>query len=563
MFKTLTVQLRAAIQNQHGHRNLRALGRFFLVLAAMVFVYSILFHVLMMREGQDHTWITGVYWTLTVMSTLGFGDITFHTDLGRLFSIVVLLSGTIFLLVLLPFTFIEFFYEPWMKAQAASRAPRKLPEGTRGHVLVVGWNVITRALIRLLERYGYRYALVMAELDEALRLHEIGLKTVVGDLDDPETWKAMRIADAALVVSMASDVTNTAVAFTARGLNAEVPIATSAKDEASVDVLEKAGSSLVLRLEEILGQSFARRTLGTDAMSHVIGRFDDLLIAEASAHGTPLVGKTLRESKLRESFGVTVAGIWERGRFEPARPDTEIQTHTVLLLAGSTAHLERYDRAFAVEGATRQPVVIIGGGRVGRATARAYSEVGTDFRIVEILPERVPDSDKYVLGSAADRAVLERAGIGEAPAAVITTHDDELNVYLTIYCRQLRPDMQVLSRASEERTVPTLHRAGADSVLSYASMGASAVMNLLERRKIPIAEGLFLFEVAVPDALANRAILECAIREKTGCSVVAIRQAGEMQVVSHPSEKLTAGASMLLIGSAEAEGRFFEVFGPC
>jgi len=27
------------------------------------------------------------------MSTLGFGDITFHSDLGRLFSIVVLLSG--------------------------------------------------------------------------------------------------------------------------------------------------------------------------------------------------------------------------------------------------------------------------------------------------------------------------------------------------------------------------------------------------------------------------------------------------------------------------------------
>jgi transaldolase / glucose-6-phosphate isomerase len=37
------------------------------------------------REGREHSWITGVYWTLTVMSTLGFGDITFETDLGRLF----------------------------------------------------------------------------------------------------------------------------------------------------------------------------------------------------------------------------------------------------------------------------------------------------------------------------------------------------------------------------------------------------------------------------------------------------------------------------------------------
>ena len=163
MFKTLIVQIRSAIRNQHGHRNLRALGSFFLVLAAMVTVYSILFHVLMLREGQDHTWITGFYWTLTVMSTLGFGDITFHTDIGRLFSILVLLSGTIFLLVLLPFTFIEFFYEPWMKAQAASRAPRSLPERTRGHVLLTSDDAITRSLTRLLQRYSYTYALVVAD----------------------------------------------------------------------------------------------------------------------------------------------------------------------------------------------------------------------------------------------------------------------------------------------------------------------------------------------------------------------------------------------------------------
>ena len=83
-------------------------------------VYSILFHVLMLYEGQEHSWMTGLYWTLTVMSTLGFGDITFHSDLGRTFSIVVLLSGMVSLLMLLPFTFIEFFYAPWMQRAIAS-----------------------------------------------------------------------------------------------------------------------------------------------------------------------------------------------------------------------------------------------------------------------------------------------------------------------------------------------------------------------------------------------------------------------------------------------------------
>ncbi|HOP36305.1 MAG TPA: potassium channel protein, partial [Syntrophales bacterium] len=52
-------------------RNLRLIFRFVAVLVLIVFLYSILFHFLMALEGQDHSWLTGFYWTLTVMTTLG------------------------------------------------------------------------------------------------------------------------------------------------------------------------------------------------------------------------------------------------------------------------------------------------------------------------------------------------------------------------------------------------------------------------------------------------------------------------------------------------------------
>jgi len=561
MIKAFPAEIVSVIRSRRGRRNLRVLARFFLVLAVMIAVYSVGFHLLMLREGQEHTWITGFYWTLTVMSTLGFGDITFHTDLGRLFSIVVLLSGMIFLLVLLPFTFIEFFYEPWMNAQAAARAPRKLPPETRGHVLITNHDEVTGALIRRLEQYQYPYALLVPEVENALRLHDLGLKVVVGDLDDPETWTRVRVEAAALVASTASDVTNTNVAFTVRELAKDLPIITSASDEASVDILKLAGSSFVLRFEEMIGQSFAARTLGGDTMSHVIGQFDELLIAEATAHRTPLVGKTLRESLLREKVGGTVVGVWERGRFEPARPETVIHDNTVLVLAGSKQHLSRYDELFRVYSVAAAPVVILGGGRVGRATARALAQRDVDYRIVEVLPERIRDSEKYVLGSAADLAVLEKAGIRETSTVIITPHDDDLNVYLTIYCRQLRPDLQILSRATHERNVATLHRAGADSVLSYASMGASAVMNMLQRSKIlMVAEGLDLFTVRVPDNLIGRTIAESSVRERTGCSVVAIRTERGMEVIPDPFETLPANADIVLIGTAEAEARFLDLY---
>ena len=184
------------------------------------------------------------------------------------------------------------------------------------------------------------------------------------------------------------------------------------------------------------------------------------------------------------------------GRFEAARPETKIHGNTVLVLAGTREHLMSYDEFFCIYNISTAPVVILGGGRVGRATAAYLAQRHVDYRIVEVLPERIKDANKYVHGSAADLAVLKRAGINETSTVIITTHDDDLNVYLTIYCRQLRPDIQILSRATHERNVATLHRAEADSVLSYASMGASTIMNLLEGNKIVmVAEGLDLFEV--------------------------------------------------------------------
>lgn len=562
MLKTLATQISRATHSRHGERNLRVLARFFVALAVMITVYSVFFHVLMLREGQEHTWLTGFYWTLTVMSTLGFGDITFHTDLGRMFSILVLMSGTLFLLVLLPFTFIEFFYEPWMTAQAAARAPKQLPETMGGHVLLTSYEAVGQALVRRLRQYQYDYALLVPEVEEALRLHDMGLNVMVGDLDDPETWSRARAEAAAMVFAGGTDVANTAIAFTVRAKAPEVPIVTVASDEASVDILKLAGSNLVLRLEEMIGTSFAGRTVGGDAVSHVIGRFDEVLIAEATARRTPLVGKTLLENALRDKVGVSVVGTWKRGHFDAARPETVVSDDTVLVLAGSQENLARYDELFGIYNLSSDPVVVLGGGRVGRATARALKRRGLDYRVVEKVAERVVDPAHYVVGSAAALEVLEEAGIREAPAVIITTGEDDLNVYLTIYCRQLRPDVQILSRATQERNVAALHRAGADSVLSYSMMGVSRAMNVLQRgRLLTVAEGLDLFNVRVPAELAGRRIKDSTIRERTGCSVVAVRTAEGMKVIPSPSMVLPADAEIVLIGTGEAEQCFLETPG--
>ncbi len=560
MLKSLP-SIMGQLASRKSRHNVRVLGKLLLAFALLVLVFSVLFQLIMHREGQHHSWMAGTYWTLVVMSTLGFGDITFVSDLGRLFSIIVLISGTAFMLILLPFTFIQFFFVPWMDAQAAARAPRKLAKDTHGHVVLTGLGPVDAALIRQLQRSDVPYVVVCAELTEALLLHDQGYRVMLGELDDPETYRRLHVDKAELVAVTRSDMTNTNVVFTVREISETVPIVATASFPASVDILELAGCNRVLQLAEMLGQSLARRILGRDAKSHVIGRFGELLVAEAAAAGTPLIGRTLADIRLRDHANVNVVGIWNRGRFHLAGSETVIHNTSVLVLAGSRAQLDDYDELFCIYKPTLGHVVIIGGGRVGRATAKALEAEGIDYRIVERSPERIGNPDKSVLGDAAELEVLQRAGIMDASAVVVTTHDDDMNVYLTIYCRKLRPDIQILGRATVERNISTLHRAGADFVLSYASIGANILFNLLQRiDTLLLAEGLSAFRLAIPPAMIGRSLAESQVRETTGCNVIAVVRNGETDVNPDGHQPIPADAELIVIGDADAEQRFVQRF---
>lgn len=561
VLKGFSSQLASLIKDRTNQRNLRLLARFLLVLLLLIISYSVIFHVLMEREGQDHSWLTGLYWTLTVMSTLGFGDITFDTDLGRVFSMIVLLTGMIFLLILLPWTFIEFFYEPWMKAQADARTPRGVPADMSGHFILTQGDPLTRALVRRLDARKTPHVVITSDAEMAMRLQDEGFRVAVGHLDDPETYLRCGIERAAAIVATGSDIANTSAAFAAREANQSLAIVCTAQHKASIDVLELAGATHVLSLEKTMGESFARRTLGGETSTNVIGHEDGVLIAEAAAAGTPLVGKTLGEIRMRQELGVAVAGIWSRGTFLAAQADSMVEAHHVLVLAGTKENLLGYDAAFGEFSRKEAPVLILGGGSVGLATAQALGAAGFDYRIVERDPNAIGNDKRILLGDAADLAVLQQAGLDETQTIIITTHQDNVNAYLAIYCRKLRPDVQILARCTSERSIGTLHRAGADNVLSYASMGTNVILNNLKHDRIlMVAEGLDVFRVSVPKVLAGKTVGECGVREATGCSIVAMGTKGDMKIVPGPEQSLQEGHDLLLIGTIESQRGFFGLY---
>ena len=552
--KFLSSQLTFFFQNRTTQRNIRLLAGFLLMLGSIVTLYSVLFHFIMLLEDKDYSMITGFYWTLTVMSTLGFGDITFTSDTGKIFSIIVLLSGILLLLVLLPFTFIQFFYAPWLEAQTRARAPRQLPETESDHVIITSLDLVTTQLIERLNQYNYNYAILVDDAARAMELYDRDYRVMVGANDDPAAYQRLRIDNAALVVATNDDMTNTNIIFTIREKNPKIPIVTNADSDDSIDILTLAGATHTFQFMKMLGQSLARRILGVNTGANIVGEFDTLLIAEAPAMRTPLEGKALKESRLRETTGLTVVGIWDRGFFQIPRPATQISASSVLLLAGSADQINTYEKKLGFYHASPPLVIIIGGGRVGRAAADVLEKRSIKYHIVEKNPKLIFSAKHYVQGSAADFQTLERAGIRQATSVIITTHNDSLNIYLTNYCRGLRPDIQIICRATMERNISTLHRAGADLVMSHATMAANTILNLLKPNDIVmLAEGLNIFRMPLHKNLQGKTLAETQIRKYTGCSVVAINADKQLIINPDPARPFQDGDEMILIGMDNSE----------
>jgi voltage-gated potassium channel len=537
----------------------RALTGLLVIVTGIVAMYSVLFHAFMAREGQSHSWLTGIYWTLQTMMTLGYGDITFTSDLGRAFSMAVLATGVVLLFVLLPFTLIQFVYAPWLEARNAARTPRALPAGTAGHVILTGYGPVEGALIQRLDQFHLPYVVILPDAVRALALHDQGVRVMMGRLDDPETYRRAHVGDAALVATTLSDATNANVVLTVRESSAVVPIVATAAWEASVDLLKGAGCQEVIQLGEMLGRAIARRIAAREGRLQVIGQLDGLLIAEASVTGTSLVGQTVRDSRLRERLNLNVVGVWERGRYSPGTADTHISEEMTLLLSGTQADLDVYNREIRTADLPPASAIVIGGGRVGRATSRNLIAAGIDHRVVEKLSDRVQDWSRYVIGDATDPEVLTAAGLDRATNVAITTHDDDVNVYLTLYCRRRRPDVQILSRATLEQNVSTLHRAGADFVLSYVPMEATAIFDIVRRGNLLLlAEGLEVFTVRVPPSLVGKPIADSRLRDDTGCNVLAVRRPGGTALPPDIAAPLEPGTELVLIGDREDERKFFE-----
>ena len=553
--KTIAAELAFFLRGK-ARQNMKVLVLYCLFLLFLLITYAHLFqHFMLTLEGRQFSFIASVYWVITVMTTLGFGDITFHTDPGYIFASIVTISGVIFLLILLPFGIVSLFLAPWIEHRLRYRPAVELPEGTNGHILIIGLDAVTRAFIRKLHARGLPYYIVLEKFDEVQRLEEDeGIRAVYGEPSDAEVLKRVRVAQARQVILNWGDTQNTNLILTIRSL-CSTPITVILDEPQHSDLLRLAGASQVIPLKQILGRYLATRATTRGAPAHVLDSFGQLLIAELPLYGTPFADKPLADAGIREQTGIAVIGVWERGKVTMPTPASVLPEDGVILLLGMRPQLDALEKLIGGS-AGDDLVVILGHGRIGCSAATFLDQLAVPYVLVDKVTSTDCSDHIAVIGDATSPMLLKAAAIEAAKGLIATTNDDGVNILFTLASRHLNPHIRIVARANREENVNELYAAGADFVVSNASVGANILMNILEKKEsIFLSEGLEIERYPLPAVMDGLTLAESRIRSRTGSTVIAVipPDEGEAVVLPIPETVLMRGMTLMVIGSPEQQ----------
>ncbi|MGE9291370.1 MAG: NAD-binding protein, partial [Puniceicoccales bacterium] len=394
---------------------------------------------------------------------------------------------------------------------------------------------------------------------------EEGFCVILGSVDDPGTYESVNLKSARLLIANAEDAVNTNILLTVRSLHATLPIIALAEDDDSMDIFSLSGATFPLPLKTRLGEHLANRVSSGIGKAQEVGRFKDLVIVEFLVHDTPLQGSLLQEARLRERTGVNVIGVWESGRFRAVDPTRRLEKNCVPVAVGREEQIEKLNALLGDDTSQRHEVLVVGGGKVGRSTAETLMKRGVRVRILDRNPalreELEPYCDEVFIGNAADRKTLEKAGIDTVGGVALTTNDDAQNIHLAVYFRRLKPELGIVSRITRERNIDAIYRAGADFVLSYASLGCEFITAYIAGREpVMLGEGVEVFPVPVPGNLAGKTLAESGIGAQTGMVVLAVET--EEKTITNPpaGQILEPEAKLLLLGTTEQRESFCSAF---
>ncbi|MEF8821664.1 MAG: NAD-binding protein [Halovenus sp.] len=467
------------------------------------------------------------------------------------------LTGVALFFVGLPAVFLPLF-----QRALSSSVPTETGD-ISDHVLICTYTPRAEVLIDELESNDVPYVLVEPDRGRARNIDDDGYSVVYADPESVSDLEQLNLSAARALVADSSDRVDASIVLAAKEAAESTRVVSVVEEPEYEPYHWLAGADEVLSPRELLGRSLAEK-LTTDISMHeedMVSLDGNLDILEIPIrHGTEFVGQTLAESNLRNRYGVNVVGAWHDGEFEaPPDPEQPLGPGTIMLVVGDENSLERFNAETRVPARRfrRGKTIILGHGEVGRQVAETLSEADLPYTVVDRSGGEAID----IVGDATDPDVLREAGVPAARSVVLAIPDDTSTEFATLVTRDITDSAEIIARSDSVEAIRKTYRAGADYVLSLATVsGRSIASAVLESEDILAVDTNVDIIRTTATRLAGETLANAQIRERTGCTVVAVERNGDLITDLGAGFRIRTDDELILAGTDEGTNRFVELF---
>jgi voltage-gated potassium channel len=297
--------------------------------------------------------LDALYMTVITLSTVGFREVHNLSDLGKIFTMVLIFFG-VSVIGYIVGSLAQIMFEGQFHRIIGRKKVEKSISALEGHYIICGFGRIGALICK--EFAARPLSFVVVEKDaasvERMELDGHGYLFLRGDATVDDTLLKAGIKKAKGLISVVtSDTENVYLTLTARGLNPDLFILARSGEEGSEVKLKRAGANKVVSPYLIGGSRMAQAILRPTVVDfieiatgheHLELQMEEILIPDHSV----FIGESLASSGFRKETGVIIVGIKkECGKmgFNP-ESHTKLEARDILIVLGEPTAILKLDK---------------------------------------------------------------------------------------------------------------------------------------------------------------------------------------------------------------------------
>ena len=316
------------------------------LLVFIVFTSGIAIYILEADKNPHiHTLFDGIYWAIVTISTVGYGDISPVTDVGRAISVLIILAG-IAMISFVTSVIVSAFSEKLGELKE-NRIVEQLNKN-RSIIILCGYGQLTKMFFRQKRALPSEYLIMDKDIDRVNAAIKDGFVAIQ---DDASSFKTLSKFDAThceitILCMTSSDVENIYITLNAKSISKKIKVISRVNDPENVNKFHYAGADELLLPHKVantmvytaITQPTMYKAIHAILTGKSIANIDEIHVHQS--HGIvdmPIEALDFKSHKL------LFIGIERNGEFIFNPPVSEvIQPFDVLLVMGRKISLEYF-----------------------------------------------------------------------------------------------------------------------------------------------------------------------------------------------------------------------------